>query len=395
MKIKQPIKRGQQIDISSMITKQRAGNNESCRTNKHVNAFNTNKHVNAFNTSNNDISNIQCATDTVSHDSVSFAHAMSTVSTIVSCDGLNLTATLDKRDQSEFLGRLSKYSGHTNFKNAQKMKPYRHGRNICDGGQIIGQIRFDPFGDRAGYFFLHVNPAKLDAGQSQLIQGLVSYLLGESWCSFVGRARVSMFDAAVDVRGVNIASIIPVPSGATQSGFVMKFFHEGRTRQYKQCTEYVGHNTSEKNACIYDKAEERSEVVGVIGREDITRVEVQAKPRVRGRFAEEVSTLADLPAYKNPLLMLSIAEFQKDAEGDDLLKIASVLTAYIGSTAVLQLVADKLVQKRIKDHIGKLPCCWWTPDVYWREFLRGLATHPLFSDCRLLDEPAYVKFFAS
>ena len=370
MKINQPIHRGKQTDSGNIAIK----HGESRRTNKHV----------------TDTSNIEHTTNSNSHQVNHIAQSASVV-----CDGLNLTVHLDQHEQLEFKDRLSKHKSELVLRNARKMNPYRQGRFIFDKDKNIGTIQFDPFCDNAGYIFLHVNPSKLDSTQSYLIQELMSELLDEPWFSFVGRAKVSMFDAAVDVRGVNIASIIPVPSGATQSGFVMKFFHEGRTRQYKQCTEYVGHNTSEKNACIYDKAEERSEVVGVIGREDITRVEVQAKPRVRGRFAEEVSTLADLPAYKNPLLMLSIAEFQKDAEGDDLLKIASVLTAYIGSTAVLQLVADKLVQKRIKDHIGKLPCCWWTPDVYWREFLRGLATHPLFSDCRLLDEPAYVKFFAS
>lgn len=386
MKTKQPIKRGQQFDITDVATKRHTVSDELCRTNKHVNTFNT---------SNNDISNIEYSTDTISHDSAEIAHAATAVSTTVVCDGLNLTAHLDKSDQTGFKDRLEKYSGPMKFTNAKKMKPYRQGRNICDGDEIIGQIRFDPFGNLAGYFILHVNPAKLDAGQSQKIQGLVSYLLGEPWCLFLGRAKVSLLDAAVDVKGVNIASIIPVPSMALQSGFFLKFFKEGRTRLYKQGTEYVGHNKSEKHARVYDKADEQGDLIGVTGDEDknITRVEVQAKPRVRAKLGNEVSVLADLPHYKNPFLMLSVAEYPKEAEEDDFLKLATALTAYMGATAVLRLVGDKSLRNRVKEHLKAPPCSWWQPDKHWEKLLKSLVEHPLFSCCHLLNHPAYIKFF--
>lgn len=384
MKTKQPSKGGYRIDVTDMVRNRHAVGGDSCRTNKHVNTFNT---------SNTDISNIEYATNTISQDSASIAHAMCAVSTTVVCDGLNLTRSLNNVDQKNFKIRLEKYSGQLKFKNAQKMMPYQQGRNIYDGDTVLGQIRFDPFGDRAGYFFLHVNPAKLDAGQSQLIQGLVSYLLGEPWCSFVGQARVSMFDAAVDVHGVNIASIIPVPSMALQSGFFLKFFQEGRTRLYKQGTEYIGHNKSEKRARIYDKAEEQFEVSSLDGEKNVTRIELTAKPRVRSKFGEEVSVLADLPRYKNPFGMLSIAEYPKAAEKDDLLTVATALTAYVGSTAVLRLIGDKTLRDSLKGHLVAPPCSWWQPDKHWAEFLIGLTQHPLFACCHLQDQPAYMTFF--
>lgn len=384
MKTKQPSKGGYRIDIADMVRNRHTVDSDSCRTNKHVNTFIT---------SNNDISNIECATNTISQDSASIAHAMCAVATTVVCDGLNLTRHLDNVEQKNLKIRLEKYSGQLKFKNAQKMMPYRQGRNIYDGDAVLGQIRFDPFGDRAGYFFLHVNPAKMDAGQSQMIQGLVSYLLGEPWCSFVGRARVSLLDAAVDVHGVNIASIIPVPSRAKQSGFFLKFFQKGQTRLYKQGTEYVGHNKSEKHACIYNKADEQSELIGVSGEKNITRIELQAKPRVRGKFGEELSTLADLPRYANPFGIVDIAEFPKEAEKDDLLMIATALTAYVGSTAVLGMVRDKPLKQRLKDHLMAQPCRWWQPEKHWADFLKGLAGHPLFACCHLMRELAYVHFF--
>ncbi|RKT63094.1 hypothetical protein DFR40_0144 [Azonexus fungiphilus] len=384
MNMKQSIKHGQQIDISNRAAKQRSGDSESCRTNKPVNS------INITNSSHSNVSNTEYINTGISHDSSLIANAVHTVLTTVVCDGLNLTAHIDESDQIEFESRLMKYSGPLKLKNAPKMMPYRQGRVIYDGDKAIAQIRYKPIGN-AGYFLLHVNPSKLDSGQSQLIQGLVSYLLGEPWCSFVGRAKASMFDAAVDVHGINIASIIPVPSRATQSGFFLKFFQKGLTRLYQQGTEYVGHNTSEKHATVYDKADERSEVIGVSGSEDVTRVEVQAKPRVRRKLGEEVTTLAELPAYENPLRMLSIAELPKDAEQDDFLRIATALTAYVGATAVLQLIGDKTLQDCLKGHLVAPPCSWWQPEKHWVEFLIGLASHPLFAPCKLLNEPAYLQ----
>lgn len=387
MNTKQPIKRSQQFDISDMATKRHTVNDELCRTNKHVNTISIN------NTSHSNISNIEYTTDTVSCNSLAFANVLHTVLTTVVCDGLNLTAHLDGSDQSGFQYRLKKYTGPLKITNAQKMKPYRQGRNIYDGDKVIAQIRFDPFDDSAGYFFLHVNPAKLNADQSQLIQGLVSYLLDEPWYSFVGRAKVSMFDAALDVHGVNLGSIIPVPARAVQSGYFLKFFEEGKTRQYKQGTEYVGHNRSEKHACVYDKVDEQGDLIGVTGDKDVTRIEIQAKPRFRAKFGDEVSTLADLPRYTNPFRMLDLAEYPKEAGQDDLLKIATILTAYVGATAVLRLVGDKGQRDRLKEHLSAPPCSWWQPDSHWSAFLSGLAQHPLFACCDLISKPAYTDWF--
>lgn len=386
MKKKQPIKGGYRIDVTDMVRNRHAVGGESSRTNKPVNSINT------TNTSNCNISNTEYTTTTISHDSSLIANEVRTVLTTVVCDGLNLTAHIDESNQTEFENRLTKYSGPLKLKNAQKMDPYKQGRVIYDGDKAIAQIRYKPIGN-AGYFLLHVNPSKLDSGQSQLIQGFVSYLLGEPWCLFVGRAKASMFDAAVDIQGINIASIIPVPSRAIQSGVFLKFFQEGLTRKYLQGTEYVGHNTSEKHAVVYDKADEQSEVIGVSGDKDVTRVEVQAKPRVRRKLGEEVTTLADLPAYPNPLLMLSLAEYPKAAENDVLLTLATALSAYEGSTAVLQRVIDKAERKRLHGHLSTPTCSWWQPDKLWAEFLTGLTRHPLFSCCHLLSKPAYMKFF--
>lgn len=388
MKTKQPIKRGQQIDIADMATKRNTVIGESCRTNKPVNSINTtnNNHIN--------ISNNEYITTTISHDSSLIANAVRTVLTKVVCDGLNLTAHIDESDQIEFENRLGKYLGPLKLTNTQKMKPYKKGRVIFDGDKVIAQIRYKPIRN-AGYFFLHLNPSKLDAGQSQLIQDFVSFLLDESWCLFVGRAKATMLDAAVDIHDINIASIIPVPSRATQSGFFLKFFQKGLTRKYLQGTEYVGHNTSEKHACVYDKADEHPEIISVSGSKDVTRVEVQAKPRVRRKLGEEVTTLADLPAYENPLRMLALAEFTKDAEQDDFLTLATALTAYVGATAVLQLIGDKALRDSLKGHLVSPPCSWWQPDKHWAEFLIWLAQHPLFACCNLQDKPAYVKFLSN
>ncbi len=395
METKKPPKRGMRIDITNTSFKQHtAYDDASCRTNKPVNHSGINhkpvKQVSSgksFDSHNANIRNTEYTTDALIDNSTEIADSVRTPSTTVVCDGINFTVQLDADDQSQFNARLLKYSGDLKLKIASRMKPYKYGRVIYYCDKPIGQIRFDPIGE-AGYFFLHVNPAKLDAGQSQLIQGLVSYLLDEAWCSFVGRAKVTMFDAAVDV-GINIGSIIPVPARAVQSGYFLKFFKEGKTRQYMQGTEYVGSNTSEKRARIYDKAAEESERFEVNGSADKTRIEVQAKPRVRGKFASDVSTLAELPNYKNPLRMLSIAEFSKEAEQDDLLKLAHTLSAYVGSTAVLGLVGNK-EQKRINRYLSAPSCTWWQPDKHWADFLRGLAQHPLFVCCNLLAEPAYI-----
>ena len=383
MKTKQPIKGGYRIDIADMVRNRHAVSGESCRTNKPVNSINT------TNNSHFNISNYEYTTTTTSHDSSSIANTASAVSTTVVCDGLNLTAHIDESDQTAFENRLMKYSGPLKLKNAPKMKPYKKGRLIYKGDKVIAQIRYEPIGN-AGYFFLHLNPSKLDADQSLLIQEFVSYLLDESWCSFVGRAKATMFDAAVDVHGINIASIIPVPSRAKQSGFFLKFFQEGSTRKYLQGTEYIGHNTSEKHACVYDKADEQSEVIGVCGSENITRIEVQAKPRVRAKFGTAVSTLAELPAYANPFLIVDIAEFPKDAEQDDCLRLATSLTAYVGATAVLGMVRDKPLRQRLKGHFKAPPCSWWQPNKHWADFLRGLAQHPLFACCNLPAEPTCI-----
>lgn len=388
MKTKQPIKRVQQFDISDMATKRHTVSDESCRTNKHVNTISVN------NTSHSNISNIEYTSDTVSFDSLVMTNVLHTISTAVVCDGLNFTAHLNGSDQPGFQYRLKKYSGPLKITNAQKMKPYRQGRNIYVGDQVVAQIRFDPFDDSAGYFFLHVNPAKLDVGQSQLIQDLVSYLLDEPWCSFVGRAKVSMFDAAVDAHGVNISSIIPVPANAIQSGYFLKFFKEGGTRLYKQGTEYVGHNRSEKHACVYNKVDEQADLIGVTGDEEVTRIEIQVKPRFRAKFGDEICTLADLPRYTNPFRMLDVAEFPKGAKQDDLLKIATVLTAYVGATAVLRLVGDKGNRSRLKEHLSTPPCSWWQPEKHWVAFLLGLAQHPLFVCCDLLSQPEYSQILA-
>lgn len=381
MKMKQPTKRGKTIEITNIRAGKKSRNGALCRTNKHVN------------TSNNNTASTDNAIN--SHQVNTIANAIHiALSTSVVCDGLNMTVQLDQQERAQFQRRLRDYSGQISLKNASRMKQYRKGRFIYDGDTVIGILRFDPIGEHAGYVFLHVNPSKLDSNQSFLIQGLMSYLLGEPWCSIVGRAKISLFDAAVDIQGVNIASIIPIPSRAAQSGFFLKFFREGRTRLYKQGTEYVGHNKSEKNACVYDKADEQSELIGVEGKGETTRVEVQAKPRNRSRFSTEVSTFASLPCYPNPLRMLSFAEFQKETDGDDFLKLATVLTAYIGATAVLELVTSKQLKASIKDHFSAPPCPWWKPDEHWAEFLIGLATHPLFACCNLLAEPAYVALLS-
>ena len=108
----------------------------------------------------------------INHGSSLIANAVRTVLTTVVCDGLNLTAHIDESDQIKFENRLMKYSGPLKLKNAQKMDPYKQGRVIYDGDKAIAQIRYKPIGN-AGYFLLHVNPSKLDSGQSQLIQGFV------------------------------------------------------------------------------------------------------------------------------------------------------------------------------------------------------------------------------
>lgn len=378
-----------------------------CKSNSHAEtAHRTNKHVNSHsgNASNaNDIHYQKSihATETT-HSGCDAANSVArsrgvdlSANPDVICDGMNLTAHLVEEDQAKFKRCLLAYKGELKIKNAGKMKPYRNGRVIYDGEQVVGQIRFDPFDDRPGYFFLHVNPDKLNAGQCKLIQHLVSYILGEQWCSFVSRARVSMFDAAVNVRGVNISSIIPVPSRAVQSGFFLKFSQKGRTRLYKQGTEYMGHNQSEKHACVYDKADEQSEVIDVTGAKDVTRIEVQAKPRVRSKFGEEITALADLPRYANPFRMLSISEFPKEAAQNDFLRLATSLTAYVGATEVLQLVGDKDQRESLKKHLSTSTCSWWQPDKHWSAFLLGLAQHPLFACCDLLAEPAYSKVLAS
>lgn len=384
MKTKQPIKHGNKLDADSKAEK----------FSIHVFKLkHTNKHVNSLNSSNTTISSIKCTNTVISYDTVAITNAVKTIHTSVVCDGLNMTVMLDAKDQLKFVNRLSKFSGHIKLGMASKMKPYRKGRVIYDGESVIGSIRFDPFGDRAGYFLLHLNPSKLSDVQSDHIQKLVSYLLDMSWCSFVGLARASMFDAAVDVYGVNIKDIIPIPSRAAQSGTFLKFFMDGKTRMYRQCTEYVGHNTSEKHAVVYDKEQEQSELIKVAGKGDVTRVEIQAKPRVRGKFATEISTLADLPRYNNPLRMLSIGGFPKEAANDDLLKLASLLVNYVGPTAVLRLVTQEELRAQIKAYLSNPPCSWWAPDKLWAEFLKVLAEHPLFACCDLQDKPAYKQFF--
>jgi len=354
----------------------------------------TNKHVNSLISSSTTIrSSIKCTKTIISYDTVPITNAVNTIRTSVVCDGLNMTVMLDPKDQLKFLNRLSKFAGHIKLGMASKMKPYRKGRVIYDGENVIGSIRFDPFGDRARYFLLHLNPSKLSVDQSDDIKKLVSYLLDMSWCSFVGIARISMFDAAVDVHGVNIKDIIPVPSRAAQSGTFLKFFMDGKTRMYRQCTEYVGHNTSEKHAVVYDKEQEQSDLIKVAGRGDVTRVEIQAKPRVRAKFATEISTLADLPRYSNPLRMLSIGGFPKEAANDDLLKLASLLVNYVSPTAVLRLVTQDALRAQVKAYLNNPQCSWWEPERHWAEFLKVLAEHALFACCDLQDKPAYKQYF--
>ena len=314
------------------------------------------------------------------HEVADIASLFAPYSVNVLCDGINLTAHLLEDEQDIFQKRLASYKGSLKVNKGSQMKPYRNGKNICDGDVIIAKLRYKPFSKNVGYLLLHVNPSKITEDQVLLLRELLVYLLNdEPWDSFVGRARISLVDIAVDVKGVSIGSLIPIPGRATDSGNFTHFYKNGRLRLYKLSTQYVGESQSEKSACIYDKAEELRAKIGLTGNTAQTRIEVQFKPRVRGKFSFQPPTVSTLCRRNNPLQMLSFAEYSKEAEADDFLKLATALSVYIGATTVLQLVRDKVQKAQVKAHLSKPLCLWWQPGEYWPQFLEGLKVHPLFA----------------
>ena len=310
------------------------------------------------------------------------SHSSNTTEPTVSvcCDGITLTTHVEETERLWFNENLNSLPIELTIKHATKIRLYRQCRSIYRGDRKISSLYFDPIDPTKNFTYLHINPAKLDGDDCTFIMEMMRQLLREPWDSIVGRSNISAMDVAVDAIGVSLDKIVPMPRKATRSGYFLKFFDNGGTRLYIQGTDYIGHETSERHARVYDKGAELEERLKVKSEGPLTRIEVQAAPRFRSKkgLGPRSCTVRDLHLYSNPLKMLSITDLPKEPIDNSLVTIATALSAYIGSTAVLGLLKDKSCRSICKDHLNTMPSPWWKPEQHWADFLRALDNCPLF-----------------
>ena len=313
----------------------------------------------------------------------------------VICDGITLTTHVDDDRKQSFAQDLRKACLGLKLKGNKKIRLYKHGRCVYNGTKRIAVIYFEPIDESNNYLYLHINPDRLDANDCELITAMMERLLQDSWCSILDQSNISAIDTAVDVIGVHISEILAVPSRAKQSGYFLTFRDQGRTRDYIQGTEYIGHQTSEVHATVYDKAAETDAHTKVKSIGHKTRVEVQFKPRIRSQFGSRSCTLSDLSEYRNPLKMLSITNFPKDASNNESLSLLIPLAAVFGLTAALEFIKNKENKKIYKAYLNSLQCSWWKPAQLWTTFLQVLFNSPLFSSCNHLPVPVVDEPFTA
>lgn len=268
------------------------------------------------------------------------------------CD--KLTFTIDyyhKYEQNhiekeiEALGPLAK---------PYRRRPYKYGARIYLGeypNQMCMLIQWKPIFTDAAYLRVDLNPRYADMDH---VYALLSAILPGGLADVQLKARITRFDASVDLTGISPDQFLAYAPGKQISRIYCK---SGRTE-----TMYLGGYESGNTIVIYDKQLEIKEMNNKnktsipVPTDLTTRVELRLHPGL---------SVAELFHVESPFQDLVIRPFSPYPEVDtETWRLFIALAQFRGAHDAMKLL-EKSTRDIFKKKIESVICGWWDPASIW------------------------------
>ena len=203
--------------------------------------------------------------------------------------------------------------------------------------------------------FLRVdyNPAKI---ATSYIASYLDFIVPGGYKRMVEDAKITRFDVAVDVIGVDINELIVYPGKCRKSQI---FFNKNKTE-----SEYYGDRKSPWSLVVYNKIAEakvhgtKCSVSAMSNSNKCTRIEVRAKPKGGDLL------LKDLGKAGNQLSKISISQYSSIASKQQSMQMALEISKHTNIKNGLSFL-EPYQKKQFIKLIKTYKCGWWNPYLIW------------------------------
>jgi len=215
--------------------------------------------------------------------------------------------------------------------------------------------------------FLRVdyNPAKV---ATSYIASYLDFIVPGGYERIVEDAKITRFDVAVDVLGVDISELIVYPGKCRKSQI---FFNKNKTQ-----SEYYGDRKSPWSLIVYDKiAEEKAHGAKcsvTSNSNKCTRIEARVKPKGGDLL------LKDLGKAGNQFSQISISQYSSIVSKRQPLQMALEISKHTNLKNGLSFL-EPYQKKQFIKLIKTYKCGWWNPYLIWTGWQDGVG-HVLETD---------------
>ncbi|MBB3066653.1 hypothetical protein [Limibacillus halophilus] len=277
-----------------------------------------------------------------------------TVSASMLIDKLQLISTVkyslqEKKALNKKIYSISNVMGK--FKPISQ-NPNYYGTYLAQVGEKQSPVRIvmGPKKSHLPFISMEFNPSNIGAKGIQELHNVLKYFLPGGYVYFLEQGKVARIDIAVDLGGVDLKQIHPLPSHATKS---LRYTKSGYLE-----TICFGASKSYKRVRIYDKASEKKQSSpGLEFPSPLTRFEYTLRNQ---------SLLKELLNLENPFLNLLVMEMPT-APMNVNLKHWTIFADSVevrGLQAALALLPQK-TRQRYRKVFKKTPLKEWTPEPWW------------------------------
>ncbi len=249
------------------------------------------------------------------------------------------------------------------FQSAKGGGAYQMARRLCLPSATKAKhyplIQYRHYQKLAVQFRLTFSPVDLDLSCMTEMHVLLTSLLEGGWCAFIEKARITMIEVSVDLDGVPISEVHPLPKQTTTA----KVYSNNGHLQ----TLYLGKKKGNQYR-IYDRAEKRNAKKQGWSSGECTRVE-----RVeRGKSIKPL----ELKQMPNPFLGLSFVDLpQSPPQGKQNEYVWPLFCDSVQQRTLpvaLKLLPATTKRKEFRSWLSQHPKPWWDPDAIWDQWPKML-----------------------
>ncbi len=270
------------------------------------------------------------------------------------CDKLSFTIDYAHKYEHAHIEMAMNELVSSKMANLYRRWPYKQGVSIYLGeypSQVRMVILWEPRYAGAGYMRVEFNPNYADL---EHVYALLTHILPDGFDDVQLKARITRFDASVDLEGISPDELLAYGPGKQISCVHCK--------SRKTETLELGCKESGNMIVIYNKQLEvkeknsKKKTALPVPKEPTTRIEINLKPGLN---------VEGLIHLDNPFQNLVIRPFAALPEVDSQTwRLFVALAQFRGAQDAL-LMLDEPTRKKFKQKLEAVKCDWWDPAAIW------------------------------